>query len=91
MYLGMNTWVRTFTNLNLNWVLKNIISVLIYFVLLKSKYMYIKLMFFYELVNSNHEMQMSLCKISSVTDDFSTIIIQPALENFLKKHSVLNK
>ena len=52
--------------------------------------MYIKF-FFYKLVNSNIEMQMSLCKIPSVNDDFSTIDSQPVFKNFPKKQSVLNK
>ena len=40
-----------------------------------------KLMFFYELVNSNIEMQMSLCYIPTVNSDYSTINIQPLFEN----------
>ena len=53
--------------------------------------MFIKSMFFYELPNSNIEMQMSLCKIPSVNNDFLTLNIQSALENFAKKQSALNK
>ena len=48
-------------------------------------------MFFYKLVNSNIEMQISLCKVPSVNNDFSTINIQPVFENFPKKQSVLTK
>ena len=48
-------------------------------------------MFFYELVNSNIEMQMSLYMIPSVNINFSTINIQSVFGNFPKKQSVLNK
>ena len=48
-------------------------------------------MFFYELVNSYTEMQMSLFKTPSVNNDLCTNNIQPVFENFPKKQSVLNK
>ena len=43
-------------------------------------------MFFYKLVNSNIEIQMSLCKIPSVNNYFRTINIQPVdiRKNFQK-------
>ena len=53
--------------------------------------MHIKLIFFYELANSNIEMQMSFCQIPSVNNDFSTINLQPVFEIFAKKQSGLNK